>query len=85
MLLPGTDENEALDVAERLRSAIACRPWPHRKVTASLGVGTAGNGTSSAAALVDQADRAMYQSKQAGRNRITHYRNMLAVADLVTS
>ncbi len=75
MLLPATAENEALEVAERLRSAIACRPWPHRKMTASLGVGTAGPGTPSAAALVEQADRALYHSKQAGRNRITHYRD----------
>ena len=75
MLLPATDADEALEVAERLRSAIACRPWPHRKVTASLGVATAGPATPDAAALVDQADRALYQSKQAGRNQITHYRD----------
>jgi two-component system cell cycle response regulator len=75
MLLPATGADEALDVAERLRSAIACGLGPHRKVTASLGVGTAGPGTPSPAALVDQADRAMYQSKQAGRNQITHFRD----------
>jgi diguanylate cyclase (GGDEF)-like protein len=75
MLLPATDEYEALVVAERLRSAIAYGPWTHRQVTASLGVGTAGKGTPSAAALVDQADCAMYQSKQAGRNQITHFRD----------
>ncbi len=49
VLLPATDANEALEVAERLRSAIACRPWPHRKVTASLGVATAGPATPDAA------------------------------------
>ncbi len=81
ILLPATDENEALAVAERLRSAIACRPWPRRDMTASLGVGTAGKGTPSAAALVEQADRAMYQSKQAGRNQITHYRDTLEVLE----
>jgi hypothetical protein len=32
------------------------------------GVGTAGLGTPSAAALVNEADRALYQSKQFGRN-----------------
>ena len=85
MLLPATDEDEALEVAERLRSAIAGRPWPHRKMTASLGVGTAGPGTPSAAALVDQADRAMYQSKQAGRNQITHYRDCAPLAAPTTA
>jgi len=81
MLLPATAEDEALDVAERLRSAIACRPWPHRKMTASLGVGTVGPATPNAAALVDQADRALYQSKQAGRNRITHFRDCALPGD----
>ena len=42
VLLPATEANEALEVAERLRSAIADQPWPLRKVTASLGVATAG-------------------------------------------
>ena len=74
VLLPATGENEAIEVAERLRSAIANRPWPHREVTASLGVGTIGPRTAGATALVDQADRALYHSKQAGRNQVTHYR-----------
>jgi diguanylate cyclase (GGDEF)-like protein len=73
VLLPATSASEALDVAERLRSAIACRPWAHRKVTASLGVATAGPSTSDAANLLEQADSALYHSKQAGRNQITHY------------
>jgi len=85
MLLPATDVDEALEVAERLRSAIACRPGPHRQMTASLGVGTAGPGTPSAAVLVDQADRAMYQSKQAGRNQITHFRGCAPLAAPTTA
>jgi diguanylate cyclase (GGDEF)-like protein len=78
VLLPTTDAGEARDVAERLRSAIACRPWPHRRVTASLGVATAGPTTADAATLVDQADYALYQSKQAGRNQVTHYSDCAA-------
>jgi diguanylate cyclase (GGDEF)-like protein len=82
VLLPATDEREAMDVAERLRRSIASGAWPRRQVTASLGVGTIGPRTSSASALVEHADRAMYQSKQAGRNRVTHHRSCgpLAVA-----
>ncbi len=75
VLMPATRANEALEVAERLRSAIAYQPWPLRKVTASLGVATADRDTSNAAALVDQADRALYQSKQAGRDQVTIYQN----------
>ena len=72
MLLPATDADEAMEVAERLRTAIADRLGPHRKVTASLGVATSGPDTPDAATLVDHADRALYHSKQSGRNTITH-------------
>ena len=72
VLLPATDADEALDVAERLRTAIAGHDWPHRPVTASLGVATSGPDTPDAATLVDHADRALYHSKEAGRNTITH-------------
>jgi diguanylate cyclase (GGDEF)-like protein len=80
VLLPATDAIEALEVAERLRSAIACRPWPHRKITASLGVATAGPDTGNAAALVDQADQALYHSKLSGRNQVNHYKDCAHLA-----
>jgi diguanylate cyclase (GGDEF)-like protein len=81
VLLPATGANEAVEVAERLRTAIAKRPWPRRAVTASLGVGTIGPHTAGASTLVEQADRALYCSKQTGRNKVTHYRTceMLAL------
>ena len=68
VLLPATEIDEAMDVAERLRSAIADHPWPDREVTASLGVATSSPDTPYAATLVDHADRALYYSKEAGRN-----------------
>jgi len=80
VLMPATEASEALEVAERLRAAIAYQPWPLRKVTASLGVATTGHGTPNAAALVDQADRALYQSKQAGRDQVTHHQDNAAEA-----
>jgi two-component system cell cycle response regulator len=75
VLLPATGAIEALEVAERLRSAIAGRPWPHCKMTASLGVATAGPDTPNAADLVDQADQALYHSKLSGRNQVNHYKD----------
>ena len=47
ILLPATGEDEAIEVAERLRRPIAAGAWPRRQVTASLGVGTIGPGTPS--------------------------------------
>jgi diguanylate cyclase (GGDEF)-like protein len=75
VLLPATDEDEAFEVAERLRRSIANGAWPRRLVTASLGIATIGPQTTSASALVEQADQALYQSKQAGRNRATHFQS----------
>jgi diguanylate cyclase (GGDEF)-like protein len=82
VLLPATDSVKALDVAERLRSAIECRSWQHRTVTASLGVATAGPATADGTVLVEQADQALYKSKQAGRNLVTHFQNCTNVAEL---
>jgi diguanylate cyclase (GGDEF)-like protein len=80
VLMPATEATEALEVAERLRSAIAYQPWPLRKVTASLGAATTGRGTPNAPALLDQADRALYQAKQAGRDQVILYQNDAAEA-----
>jgi diguanylate cyclase (GGDEF)-like protein len=74
VLLPATGAKDSLDVAERLRTTIASQDWPHRPVTASLGVATTEPGMPDDLTLVDQADQALYLSKQSGRNRTSHYK-----------
>jgi len=78
VLLPATEADEALEVAERLRQAISGRSWPHRQVTASLGVATTLPDTPSSATLLSQADQALYHSKQNGRDLTTHHRECVA-------
>ncbi len=74
VLLPSTDADTALVVAERIRAAIAARTWPFGTVSASLGVATAhSERAESLASLVDQADQALYRAKRAGRDRVAHY------------
>jgi two-component system, cell cycle response regulator len=74
VLLPGVDAGVAESIAESLRAAIESQDWPHRCVTASFGIGTVWNSAelTDISALFNAADGALYQSKNAGRNRVTH-------------
>ncbi len=72
VILPETDREAAMQVAERLRTALASAKWRHREITASFGVATSSEGAADAETLVRQADRALYASKEHGRNRCTH-------------
>jgi diguanylate cyclase (GGDEF)-like protein len=67
IILHATDAEGGAMAAERCRAAIDKESWPHRKVTASLGVSTFASGTS-VEELIDAADAALYTAKLAGRN-----------------
>ena len=66
VILPKTGLEQAVEAAERFRAAIE----KHTPVTASLGVASMGTGMPDIHELVQRADRALYRSKQAGRNRV---------------
>ncbi|MCC6729260.1 MAG: diguanylate cyclase [Chthonomonadales bacterium] len=68
VLLPGCGAAEASGAAERLRRAVESYPWPRRPVTASLGVAAAPPFAGGPAALLERADRVLYQAKANGRN-----------------
>lgn len=69
VLLPGTPLSEALEVAERIRAAVAAIPLSTRPVTVSIGVAATG-GDCSPELLVEAADRGVYAAKAAGRDRV---------------
>lgn len=71
LLLPGTDQQQAVVVVERLRDALgraASSVIPH--VTASIGVVTYHGALPSTAVILNTADRIMYQAKRAGGDRV---------------
>lgn len=79
ILLPGSGAEAARVFCERIRQRIEHYPWPLRTITASLGISTLTPLTVNPAQMIDEADRALYHSKEAGRNRITHYQELIAV------
>lgn len=74
VLLPGAGGEEAVAVAERIRSAVAGTPFPGGdsqpggRVTVSVGVAV-GAGRE-AAEVLGAADEALYRAKRSGRDRI---------------
>jgi diguanylate cyclase (GGDEF)-like protein len=72
MLLPAADLEVGVQVAERVRAAIADIQLfeEGRAVTASFGVAMFPDHASDGARLIRNADRALYQAKANGRNRV---------------
>lgn len=71
VILPGSDLASAGEVAERIRSAIEGGQWSERPITISIGVAVAASVAATLPDLLEHADRALYRSKQDGRNRVT--------------
>ena len=76
-VLTGTDKDQARIACERIRQAIESRRFTvydeNLKVTISIGVSTFPNDAADSLTLIDKADKALYQAKQAGRNRVCVY------------
>lgn len=73
VVLPSCSSKESLMVAERLRSSISDIETV-TPVTASAGVATFPTHASDLQGLVKAADEALYESKRAGRDRVTRSR-----------
>jgi len=75
ILLHNTDEKSALELAQRIRKGIAFLKIPEinkQQVTASFGVSVF-DASSPDLDIVKQADIALYNAKEAGRNRVVKY------------
>jgi diguanylate cyclase (GGDEF)-like protein len=71
LLLPGTSNEDAIIIAERIREEVAKLEVPGcpRQITASLGIASWIKGESPDE-LVARADAALYNAKHSGRNRV---------------
>ena len=74
ILLPDTSLDDALALAERLRQhvALAHLDWGSQAigVTVSVGVSAVAPGDADSQAVLARADRALYDAKEEGRNRV---------------
>lgn len=73
ILLPNNDEAGAMAQAERIREALAqykFEDFPRARVTASFGV-ICVDPNESASALLNRVDKALYEAKKSGKNRVS--------------
>ncbi len=79
VILPETRKSGAVEIGERIRRAIeelyfsGQEALPHVQLTISLGVAGFPEDARDMKSLVQRADRALYQAKSAGRNRLVAY------------
>ncbi len=78
VLLPRASAQDAMEVAERMRSTIeatsgaAVVPGESVRITSSFGVSSMSGGSVTLSEMIRQADQALYAAKDGGRNCVVH-------------
>jgi diguanylate cyclase (GGDEF)-like protein len=73
ILLPAVSIDGAVRAAERARKKMESPGFARVPITVSFGVASISDGAVRVSELIDQADQALYASKQGGRNRVTRW------------
>ena len=83
VIMPDSNGEGALQMAERFRAAIRAHPWEQVQLTVSMGISTIlfrkdadKMKVDYSAKLLAEADRALYHSKHNGRDQVTHVSEM---------
>lgn len=84
LILPGTRLADAMDIADDLRIKVESNPMlvesSNVRMTASFGVATLSANDTCLSDAIIRADRALYRSKRAGRNRVDLESSQLMLA-----
>ncbi|MCA8865798.1 MULTISPECIES: diguanylate cyclase [unclassified Halomonas] len=70
ILMPEIEAESAYIAVERIRQRVAEVSYSKHKLNITLSAGIASYAEASSTRLLDRADKAMYQAKQTGRNRV---------------
>lgn len=70
ILLPQTAADEAMQIAERIRTQVESAEFPSRSVTVSIGIASLTREVDSPRDLISAADVALYAAKNRGRNNV---------------
>jgi len=88
VVLPDTDKRGSLIVAEKIRSSLKKIPLKFKGdelvLTLSVGIATYPDNGSEREELIEKADRALYESKNEGKDKITHFED-ISLEELGTS
>jgi diguanylate cyclase (GGDEF)-like protein/PAS domain S-box-containing protein len=86
VILPNTNKEGALIIADKFRVAIHTHNFKHGKSTISVGVSTmtpdkleVKKNANQITNLISNADQALYSSKENGRNRTTHFSDIVGL------
>jgi two-component system cell cycle response regulator len=78
ILLPETDQEHAILIGERILHEVRRHPYLDQNrfypLSASLGIASTEAGITRSLDLIEQADRALYDAKRSGRNRVSSSR-----------
>lgn len=81
IILPHTNENGSKKVAEKIRHKTENMSLSFRgqemRVTLTIGISTYSENSSTKDSLIEKADRALYEAKRLGRNRVVHFGDVL--------
>ena len=80
LVLPNTDKRGSLIVAEKIRSSLKKIPLKFKgdevTLTLSIGIATYPANATGPEELIEKADRALYESKSEGKDKVTHFEDL---------
>ncbi len=80
VILPNTNKKGSLAIAEKIKNNIKSMPFKFKgvelNVTLSMGIATYPENAADNETLIERADRALYESKNQGKNRVIHYEDI---------